>query len=214
MRFPIWLRAIKICARATWMRNFSNTSIKCDFVAPLAMNMSGGLIFQDTFENVNILNIGMPLCHPISHIWRFLGLSFTVFPLLWRGNVFSATLLICPQFASISAITASIQIKIFYEVGCPTDWHCFVKNRSCRLHILLFYYIYEHEFWPHLFPHQSKNKNQEGIHASPKNKLLAKTKRALYSCIVYCVVSNWISLESLNKISSYSQLLEYLFRWQ
>ena len=68
MRFPIWLRAIKICARATWMRNFSNTSIKCDFVAPLAMNMSGGLIFPDTFENVNILNIGMPLCHPISHI--------------------------------------------------------------------------------------------------------------------------------------------------
>ena len=59
--FPIWLRAIKISTKATWNRNFLNTFIKCDFVAPLEMNMSGGLIFPDTFENVNILNIGMPL---------------------------------------------------------------------------------------------------------------------------------------------------------
>ena len=68
IRYAFALEVMAQAIEELGLRRISNTSIKCDFVAPLAMNMSGGLIFPDTFENVNILNIGMPLCHPISHI--------------------------------------------------------------------------------------------------------------------------------------------------
>ena len=183
----------------------------------MAVNMSGGLIFPDTFENVNILNIGMPLCHPISHIfWVYRSPFFRC----CEVETYSR-----PHFLYVLNLHSCVNPDknilwgwLFHRLTLL----CLCKRIEVAVFTYYYYIIIISYIWTIILNSSippPKQRQKPGRHSRLAKKQTFSNDKAC--SVQFCndvyvlyLLSNWISLESLNKISSYSQLLEYLFRWQ